>query len=234
MWQMINALWHFHGLSILHRDIKPDNIQIRPDGSPVLIDFGAAREEVGRRSHSMTAIVAPGYSPLEQYSELGTHGPWTDIYALAATLYRVIGGGRPQEATQRALTDQMITAVEVGAGLYPEQMLRGIDWALKVRPEDRPQSLEEWSDFLGVEDDEKPLATPAPPDPRPADTAPPARPGALRSLVWLWATLAVAAIIVAVGGGAYFVLDFETRGDGIYLRAGAAAASCATSHPATA
>ncbi len=72
MWVLINALWHVHQEKILHRDIKPENIQIRPDGSPVLIDFGAAREELGRRSRSMTAIVAAGYSPLEQYSELGT------------------------------------------------------------------------------------------------------------------------------------------------------------------
>lgn len=225
MWVLINALWHVHQEKILHRDIKPENIQIRPDGSPVLIDFGAAREELGRRSRSMTAIVAAGYSPLEQYSELGTHGLWTDIYALAATLYRVIGGGRPQEATQRALDDQMVPAAEVGAGLYPDRLLRGIDWALKVRPEDRPQSLEDWSDFLGEEG-----ASNTVPSAPPADgAARAAQPGTRRPPVWLWLSGAALAIVIVAAGAVYFVpvqVDlgrfFEPRADGMYLHVAAA------------
>ena len=88
-----------HGQGLLHRDIKPENVMLRPDGTPVLIDFGAARQV--KRSR-LTAIVSPGYSPIEQYSDKRERqGPWTDIYALGAVAYMALSGMVPDEARAR-------------------------------------------------------------------------------------------------------------------------------------
>ena len=96
---LLEALELLHEAGFYHRDISPDNIILRLDGSPVLLDFGAAREDTGRRSQRPTAIVKPGYSPPEQYHvSLARQGPWTDIYALGATLYRAISGQPPSQA----------------------------------------------------------------------------------------------------------------------------------------
>ncbi|MEM8627440.1 MAG: serine/threonine-protein kinase [Pseudomonadota bacterium] len=82
---LLDALETLHAANFLHRDIAPDNIIIRPDGSPVLIDFGSARREVAARSQTLSAVIKPGYSPVEQYSaQTSQQGPWTDIYALGA------------------------------------------------------------------------------------------------------------------------------------------------------
>ena len=87
-----------HGSALLHRDIKPGNVMVRPDGRPVLIDFGSARQLVGGHSRSLTAVVTPGYAPIEQYSASGHQGPWTDIYALGAVAYWALSGKAPAEA----------------------------------------------------------------------------------------------------------------------------------------
>ena len=85
---LLDALDVVHQADFLHRDIAPDNIIIRKGGVPVLIDFGAARGEIAAHSKTVSALVKPGYSPYEQYAETSRQqGPWTDIYALAATLY---------------------------------------------------------------------------------------------------------------------------------------------------
>ena len=137
------ALEAVHGEGYLHRDIKPSNLYIRShDGHFILIDFGAARQALGRRSRSVTSVVTPGYSPIEQYVTVGEdYGPWTDIYALGAVLYRCITGAPPIEAPGRVLKDPMQPAVEAGAGLYSRKLLQVVDHALTVRPEDRFQSI---------------------------------------------------------------------------------------------
>ena len=84
---LMDGLAKVHGAGLLHRDIAPDNVIIRPDGTPVLIDFGAARQAMGGHSRSMTVVLKPGYAPIEQYSARGHQGPWTDIYALGALAY---------------------------------------------------------------------------------------------------------------------------------------------------
>src|SRR5262245_37487245 len=93
---LLEALEMVHAGDFLHRDIAPDNIIIRKDDSPVLIDFGSARGEIATHSKTVSALVKPGYSPYEQYATDGRRqGPWTDIYALGATLYHAISGKRP-------------------------------------------------------------------------------------------------------------------------------------------
>jgi serine/threonine protein kinase len=139
-----------HQARFLHRDIKPDNIYMRGDGSPVLLDFGAARQAIGARTQSITSIVSPGYSPFEQYgTSAGDQGPWTDIYALGATFYRCISGERPPAALDRvAGSITMPAATKLGYGRFDPELLEGIDRALENRAEDRPQSIAEWREIL--------------------------------------------------------------------------------------
>ena len=103
---LLDALEFVHKGNYLHRDIAPDNIIIRKDGSPVLIDFGSARGEMLAHSRTVSALVKPGYSPYEQYATSASkQGPWTDIYALAATLYHAITGKRPPDSPSRMVSD---------------------------------------------------------------------------------------------------------------------------------
>ena len=139
-----------HKAGFLHRDIKPDNIYLRDDGSPVLLDFGAARQAIGARTQSITSIVSPGYSPFEQYGKAaGDQGPWTDIYALGATLYRCISGQRPPAAVDRiAAKTPLPSAAEIGKGNYRPALLEAIDRALELRSEDRPPDIAAWRAIL--------------------------------------------------------------------------------------
>ena len=141
---LLDALRTLHVAGVTHRDIKPGNIYLRADGSPVLLDFGAARQALAQHSRSVTAMATPGYAAFEQYSTKGKQGPWTDIYGLGATLYRCVMGQRPSDASDRMLEDDLVPAVEAAAGRYPHPLLAQIDSALKMRPEDRPQSLSGW------------------------------------------------------------------------------------------
>jgi hypothetical protein len=139
---LLDALEMMHGTSFLHRDIAPDNIIIREDGTPVLLDFGAARRAVGEMSRTLTGIVKAGYSPQEQYSTDGRlQGPWTDIYALGATLYRAVTGKPPEEAALRVNEDHMPAASTAAKGQFRSDFLDAIDSCLKVRYSERPQSI---------------------------------------------------------------------------------------------
>jgi serine/threonine protein kinase len=146
---LLDALETMHAASFLHRDIAPDNIVIRPDGTPVLLDFGAARRAVAEMSRALTGIVKAGYSPHEQYAADGRmQGPWTDLYALAATFYRAISGKAPEEATLRLTDDRMRPAAEVGKDLYRPGFLAALDACLAVVQSKRPQSVAELRPLL--------------------------------------------------------------------------------------
>ncbi len=157
-----------HAKGFLHRDIKPANIIIRRDGTPVLIDFGAARQAVTRQSRGLTAIVTEGYAPYEQYETDSHQGPWTDIYALGAVLYHCVTGSRPPESPKRIAAqlrkqpDPMVPAARTAAGDYSESLLDAIDRALAVEEAKRPQSVR---DFMAAVDGRGPAAAPpaAPP-----------------------------------------------------------------------
>jgi serine/threonine protein kinase len=98
------------GLEAVH--IKPSNVYMRADGSPVLLDFGAARQAIGHRSMSLTSIVSPGYAPLEQYASDGNQGPWSDVYSFSAVLYRAVTGENPPEAVSRMRIDRVAARLE--------------------------------------------------------------------------------------------------------------------------
>jgi len=143
MTPLIAGLKAIHALGLLHRDIKPENILLTRDGQPVLIDFGNARELVGK-TVTMTSIVTHGYSPIEQYQTKGRMGPWTDIYAVAALMCRAITGEKPPVASDRVLDDDFQWLSNRSIEGFSREFLQAIDWALRVRPEERPRDLNTW------------------------------------------------------------------------------------------
>ena len=160
---ILDGLEVVHGADFLHRDIKPGNIIIRDeDNSPVLLDFGAARQAIGARSKSVTSIITPGYAPIEQYSTQGDQGPWTDLYALGALCYRALTGEAPADATERVIGDAVIPVSDRCAGRAGADLLAAIDWAIKVDKADRPQSVAAWRAALsGATSDDVPSPAPA-------------------------------------------------------------------------
>jgi serine/threonine protein kinase len=139
---ILDALQMLHAENFLHRDIAPDNIVVRADGTPVLLDFGAARRAVAEMSRTLTGIVKAGYSPHEQYSVDGRlQGPWSDIYALGGTLYRAVTGKTPEEAALRVDEDHMPAAAQAAKGHFRPEFLSAIDACLKVRHSERPRSV---------------------------------------------------------------------------------------------
>ena len=152
---IFDGLKEIHKFEFIHRDIKPANIYIREDGTPVLIDFGSARQTTQQQTSEITTLVSQGYTPLEQYSaNYGDQGPWTDIYALAATIYEGIVGKKPDESLSRSaclmrakpdLLERLDSRVYTG---FQQQFLDAVFAGLKLEPEGRPQSLEQWSDLF--------------------------------------------------------------------------------------
>jgi WD40 repeat protein/serine/threonine protein kinase len=146
---LLDALDVIHAADFLHRDIAPDNIIIRKDGSPVLIDFGSARGELAKHSKTVSALVKPGYSPYEQYATSGRQqGPWTDIYSLAATLYQAVTGKRPPDAPSRIVVDEMIPVRDAALSSYRAGFLAAIDKALALDVGQRPRSVADWRAML--------------------------------------------------------------------------------------
>ena len=145
---LLEGLAPVHAAGVLHRDIKPSNIILRPDNSPVLIDFGAARDVSSRADRTLTVIVTSGYAPLEQYGGTSRQGPWTDLYALGAVAYHVVTGQKPPEALRRHRDDPMCPAAEAAKDRYSETLLRAIDWALRPDERERPQTASALRDAL--------------------------------------------------------------------------------------
>jgi serine/threonine protein kinase len=145
---LLDGLEVIHKSGYLHRDIKPPNIFIRDDGSPVLIDFGSARMNVDPNK-DLTSIVSPGFAPLEQYHANGKQGPWTDIYSFGGVLYWLVTGKKPVEAVGRIREDSQPPAAEIGdAKMYGAEFLKAIDWALKPNEQDRPQTVSAFRNAL--------------------------------------------------------------------------------------
>src|SRR5262245_60082540 len=154
---LLDALETIHKADFLHRDIAPDNVIIRSDGSPVLIDFGSARRDLAQASQTVSALVKPGYSPYEQYAETGRQqGPWTDIYALSVTLYHAVTDRRPPDAPSRVIKDELVPAREAALGSYRPKFLTAIDRALALDIERRPPSIAAWrGDLLAPQPQQK-------------------------------------------------------------------------------
>jgi serine/threonine protein kinase len=151
---ILNGLHAVHEARLLHLDIKPENIYLRRDGHPMLIDFGSARQAMAEGVAAKRVTLTHGYAPIEQYPDKGSLGPWSDVYAIGATLYRCVTGKRPQDSIQRYRavldykTDPLQPATQAAAKHYPSALLECIDAAIQVHAKDRPQSARELQNRL--------------------------------------------------------------------------------------
>ena len=144
---LLDGLRAVHEAGFLHRDIKPSNIFLREQGSPVLLDFGAARHAIGGAA-AYTAVVTPGYAPIEQYSEEARQGPWSDIYAVSGVFYRAVTNENPPDAVSRLRRDRVGAALTAARDRYSVQLLSAIGWALEMEEGRRPQSVAQWQGGL--------------------------------------------------------------------------------------
>ncbi len=151
---VLDALREVHMADILHRDISPDNIFINKKGQVILLDFGAARQALGGKGKNLSIILKPGYAPEEQYRSKGIQGPWTDIYAVAATFYHLITGNMPPESLERMSDDKLVPPSQVGVELT-EQEEAALMKALAVNAAERYQTAEEFLDATMADFKEK-------------------------------------------------------------------------------
>ena len=203
--EVLSGLGVMHEAGYVHRDIKPGNLMLREeDGSAVVLDFGAARQAVGRRSQRLTTILTPGYAPMEQYDgKVDRVGAWTDIYALGMVAYRCISGlgdgGLPDAVARKLAQDDedagLAPAVQAGKGRYNAKLLEAIDWAIEVDEESRPQGVGAWRQALTGAGSRKGASRPAPKSATgPAETAATKRTG------MSWSSMALVAVIIALLG----------------------------------
>ncbi len=204
---LTEALLVLHGESCYHRDIAPDNIiLVNGNGArPLLLDFGPARRVIGDMTQALTVILKPGYAPIEQYAEVPSmkQGPWTDVYALAAVVYCAITGRTPPPSVGRMVKDDYVPLARLAEGRYSERLVKAVDRALQVLPDQRTQSMTEFREDLGLASHYAPkpgqMATVIQAPAAPPTSAP--KPAASR--MPLFAGLGLAALAVA-GAAAWF------------------------------
>jgi serine/threonine protein kinase len=139
--QLLNGLREVHTHKILHLDIKPANIYLRTDGSPVLLDFGAARQTLTTNRPKLAPMYTPGFAAPEQYRDHDRLGPWTDVYGTGASMFACLAAFAPQAADARLSEDHLVSAKKIWSGQYSDNLLEVIDWCLRLDPLERPQSV---------------------------------------------------------------------------------------------
>jgi serine/threonine protein kinase len=139
--RLLNGLREVHSHKLLHLDIKPANIYIRNEGTPVLIDFGAARQTLVEGGFKLSPMYTPGFAPPEQYKDRELLGPWSDIYAIGASMFACLAGAGPQAADRRMENDRYVSATRLWQNRYSRQLLETIDWCLELDHLKRPQSV---------------------------------------------------------------------------------------------
>ncbi|MDH3641908.1 MAG: SUMF1/EgtB/PvdO family nonheme iron enzyme [Gammaproteobacteria bacterium] len=214
---VLDGLQAIHEQGLIHRDVKPQNIMIRNDGTPVLIDFGSARPATREDNTAMTAVISPGYSPPEQYGidDSTRQGPPTDIYAIAGVIYRMITGSGPPDALMRAAGRKMDPLAEASNSNLNPRLLAAVDAGLALDADARPQTAAAYRSLLtgeaasdaayeatahqpkkarGAPDDDATYVRPVPGESSGAPTST----SEGRSLGWLWGVLGT--LVVAAGG----------------------------------
>ena len=156
---LIEALDEIHSQGLIHRDISPDNIMVLPDGRIKLMDFGAARDYTEFGEKSLSIVLKPGYAPPEQYQTHEVQGPWTDIYALCATMYKCITGENPPDAIDRLVDDHLKKISAFGISVSP-QIEKAIIKGMSVAAKDRYQNVGDFCEDLygGYEENSEPEA----------------------------------------------------------------------------
>ena len=144
---LIESLDEIHSQGMIHRDISPDNIMVLPDGRIKLMDFGAARDYTEFGEKSLSIVLKPGYAPPEQYQTHGIQGPWTDIYALCATMYKCITGENPPDAIERVMDDSLKKISEFGIAIPPQEE-EAIIKGMSVSAKDRYQDIKDFCEDL--------------------------------------------------------------------------------------
>lgn len=144
---LIESLDEIHSQGMIHRDISPDNIMVLPDGRIKLMDFGAARDYTEFGEKSLSIVLKPGYAPPEQYQTHGVQGPWTDIYALCATMYKCITGENPPDAIERVMDDSLKKISEFGIDIPPQEEAAIIK-GMSVSAKDRYQDIKDFCEDL--------------------------------------------------------------------------------------
>lgn len=145
---LLDALDLVHYYNHLHLDIKPGNIHLRAGGNPLLLDFGAVHELNNNRGEQKAQVITPGFSPIEQYYTSGKVGPWSDVYAIGASMRACIEGKSPPAATKRHANETMKPAADLFRKKYPSWLLEAIDWAMEIDPKRRPQSANDLREAL--------------------------------------------------------------------------------------
>lgn len=138
--RLLNGLRVVHSNKLLHLDLKPSNIYLRNDHTPVLIDFGAARQTLSSDTPMLKPMYTPGFASPEHYGDRKNLGPWSDIYSIGASMYACLAGASPQPADERLQRDQLIPAMVRWEGQLSDQLLETIDWCLNLNHLYRPQS----------------------------------------------------------------------------------------------
>ena len=141
---LIDGIRQVHDNNLVHLDIKPGNILIQQNNSPILLDFGAVIRKDMSRTMQPNPVITAGFSPVEQHNLKGYCGPWTDIYAIGATMRACIEGKAPPKATDRQMTDNMKPAVVAFKRKYSHELLEALDWAMEVDAMLRPQNVDEF------------------------------------------------------------------------------------------
>lgn len=139
--QVMNGLREVHANKLLHLDLKPANIYLRMDGTPILLDFGAARQTLKSDLPKLYPMYTPGFAPPELYAKNGTLGPWADIYSIGASMFACMVGAPPQPADQRKVNDKMEDHFRKLESIYSRELIQVIRWSLRIDPLERPQSV---------------------------------------------------------------------------------------------
>jgi len=139
--RMLNGLREVHSHKLLHLDLKPSNIYLRADNTPVLIDFGAARQTLSTDQPILKPMYTPGFASPEHYGSRKDLGPWSDIYSVGASMYACLAGSAPQAADERLKKDSLTPAMIRWDGLFSDRLLEIIDWCLNLNHLYRPQSV---------------------------------------------------------------------------------------------
>ena len=246
---ILEALDTLYKLQVLHRDISPDNIMIQNTGEAVLLDFGAARQVLGDMTQALTVILKPGFAPVEQYAEDSDmkQGPWTDIYALCAVMYMAITKQSPPTSVTRLIKDPIELLQSKAYPGFSKEFLAAIDKGMAVKPQDRPQTIAEFSKLLGVDKGAQvsnlpnakngtasaaAVAQRKPGEPRDTQKAKPApaaaKPGKKNvSSKGSWALLAAGVVLIAV----YGIYQVRHRNQELRIEADSAAAAGAAAPP---